>query len=439
MLNFLNISHGFKKLNLIFLMLYSSFGWYIFPSFGIRLEHVFIYLFLLFLIVNNGIYLKKNKHVFLLLFNLLSLILISFIGFAVLDKTLEISLAISQLENYTQPLAIVLISFSVLRNLNYPKVRLYFDSIIKVFVILMAFHTLISILMKFYPGFEYWRMFTGSASITELNWETNMNSAELAALGGRSSGIFTQVFEAGYAYSLALIFWAYLKNTNTNFIKYSHIILLLIFIGGLITYSKVFLVLGIIFFSLIVRNIFLFRYLLLLSLLIMTTLFFDINFGVFEKGLIYIERLIFFPSNYSIFDIYTSGRFSDNSIIVSNMQNIVSNSPIFGYGYGSIRTSDFSLYEVVYLGGLIGVLIYLLLFLHLFYLCYSIQDKGIRELCMYTMLITILTSLSAPTITANRISVIFWIMISVVVMLNLTQFNLGTATRKKAITTQEEV
>ena len=439
MLNFLYKGYGFKKLNLILLMLYSSFGWYIFPDFGIRLEHVFIYLFLLFSILNNGIYLKKNKHVFLLLFSLLSLILIPFIGYTALDKTLEISLVIRQLENYTQPLAIVLISFSVLRNLNYPELKLYFDFIIKVFVILMAFHTLISILMKVYPGFEYWRMFTGTNIISELSWETNMNAAEIAAHGGRSSGIFTQLFEAGYAYSLALIFWAYLKNTNTSFIKYSHIILLLIFIGGLITYSKVFLVLGILFFSLIIKNIFLLRYLLVVPFFIVVSLFYDLNLGVFEKGFVYIERLIFFSSNYSMFDIYTSGRFSDDSIIITNMKDIAYNSPIFGYGYGSIRTSDFSLYEVISLGGLTGVLIYLLLFLHLFYLCYSILDKKIRELCMYVMLLTFLTSISAPTITANRISVIFWIMISVVVMLNVAQFNLGKIKSKKAITKQKEV
>ena len=249
MLNFLYKGYGFKKLNLILLMLFSSFGWYIFPSFGVRLEHVFIYLFLLFLILNNSVCVKKHRHVLLLLFSLLLLIFIPFIGYALLDKTLESSLVVSQLENYTQPLAIVLISFSVLRNLNYPEVKLYFDFIIKVFVILMALHTLISILMKINPSFEYWRLFTGENAISELSWETSMNAAELAAYGGRSSGIFTQVFEAGYAYSLALIFWAYLKNSNTNFIKYSHIILLLIFIGGLITYSKVFLVLGILFSS----------------------------------------------------------------------------------------------------------------------------------------------------------------------------------------------
>ena len=140
-----------------------------------------------------------------------------------------------------------------------------------------------------------------------------------------------------------------------------------------------------------------------------------------------------------MFDIYTSGRFSDNSIIILNMKDIVFNSPIFGYGYGSIRSSDFSLYEVISLGGLAGILIYLLLFLHLFYICFSIQNKRIRELCMYTMLITLLTSISAPTITANRVSVIFWIVISLVVALNVIQFNRGSAKRSKTIMTKKEV
>jgi len=155
--------------------------------------------------------------------------------------------------------------------------------------------------------------------------------------------------------------------------------------------------------------------------IIFTAFIFDINMGVFEKGLVYIKRLIFMSPDVSMFDIYTSGRFADDSIIVTNMKDIVLHSPVFGYGYGSIKSSDFSLYEVLSLGGLVGVISYLLLFLYLSYLCFSIRDVKIKELYVYVLVITISTSLSAPTITANRINVIFWIIISMAVLLNITQ------------------
>jgi O-antigen ligase len=104
------------------------------------------------------------------------------------------------------------------------------------------------------------------------------------------------------------------------------------------------------------------------------------------------------------------------------MWDIILNSPFFGYGYGSIKTSDFSLYEVISLGGLIGVLVYLFLFIMLLFINAKIKDRAIRHYYFYILIITILTSMSAPVITANRVSVVFWILTSFIVMLYAMQF-----------------
>ena len=124
----------------------------------------------------------------------------------------------------------------------------------------------------------------------------------------------------------------------------------------------------------------------------------------------------------SLFDIYTSGRFTKDSTVLAGMGDIVLNSPFFGYGYGSIKTSDFSLYEVVSLGGLIGVLVYLFLFILLLFINAKIKDRAIRRYYFYILIITILTSMSAPVITANRVSIVFWILTSFIVMLHDMQF-----------------
>jgi len=278
----------------------------------------------------------------------------------------------------------------------------------------------ILIATQLFPDSLVLNFFTGQRVITELTWETSMNASELAQSAGRYSGVFTQVFEAGYAYALALISWAYLVNNNFPSMKYKYVALLLICIGGIMTYSKVFLVLGLLSFVVIIRNTLLLRYLSVFFLLgIVTSLF---NLEIFSKGFIYLTRLIFIEEGYSVFDIYTSGRFVSDSNIWIGMWDVILNSPFYGYGYGSIQTSDFSLYEVISLGGLIGVLANLFLFFILFFINAKIKDRAIKRYYFYILLVTILSSLAAPVITANRVSVVFWILTSLIAMLNVTQF-----------------
>jgi len=414
-------SYFFKETTLIFLILLSSFGPYIYPSKGIRLEHIIIYSFLIIICLTNSIRIKKNSNLGFLLFTLVTIIIIPFFSYALLDKSISNNLAISQFENYFQPLSIFLICISTLHASNYYKIKECLDFVIKIFVIFMAIHTMfILIATQLFPDSLVLNFFTGQRVITELTWETSMNASELAQSAGRYSGVFTQVFEAGYAYALALISWAYLVNNNFPSMKYKYVALLLICIGGIMTYSKVFLVLGLLSFVVIIRNTLLLRYLSVFFLLgIVTSLF---NLEIFSKGFIYLTRLIFIEEGYSVFDIYTSGRFVSDSNIWIGMWDVILNSPFYGYGYGSIQTSDFSLYEVISLGGLIGVLANLFLFFILFFINAKIKDRAIKRYYFYILLVTILSSLAAPVITANRVSVVFWILTSLIAMLNVTQF-----------------
>ena len=51
------------------------------------------------------------------------------------------------------------------------------------------------------------------------------------------------------------------------------------------------------------------------------------------------------------------------SSVIINMNEILITNPFFGRGYGSLQNSDFSLYEVLFIGGLVGLSAYVLLFL----------------------------------------------------------------------------
>jgi len=402
-------------------MLISMFGWYVVPSIGIRLEHLVIYSLLVFLSVTNNLSLKNDAVIFLIVTCLLVNVFVPLIGFCLYDKVLTSTLAISQFENYSQMLSIVLIVFSSFRASDYNQVKGYFHYLIKVFIILMALHTFISIGMLLFPTFNFWNAFTGNSFITELPTEVNMTAAQLARSAGRSSGIFTQIFEAGYAYAIALVSWVYLYNALSKFIKFQNIVLYLIIIGGFISYSKVFLVLGLVSFVFLANKTFLLKVVSVLFICLFVPFLLNIEIGVFNKGLIYFKRLIFIDSGHSLIDVYTSGRFSDESIILKNMGDIFLNSPLIGYGYGSIKTSDFSLYEVLSLGGVVGILMYFILFLLLFFSCFLIKDRDIKKYYFCIVGITLVSSLSAPVISANRVSVIFWIISATIITLGSTQ------------------
>jgi hypothetical protein len=282
-----------------------------------------------------------------------------------------------------------------------------------------------------------------------------MNSSELARYGGRISGVFTQIFEAGYAYSVALLSWAYLFNNNRNFIKFKHLILMSILIGGILSYSKVFLVLGIVFFVLLFKKWKQRGKYLALSIGVIVLTYQSVIFlshpiaelnsqrgitsslGVppyADKGNIYIDRLVdpilaqitisLGPSQGTpskVINTFTSGRLSDGSVIYTVMSDVLSNAPVFGYGYGSVAGADFALLEVIKLAGITGSLVYFYLFFLFFYYTFRVKDQEIFKYYLAFVVLTILTSIAAPTITANRISVIFWILTTILVLINSKQ------------------
>jgi hypothetical protein len=124
-----------------------------------------------------------------------------------------------------------------------------------------------------------------------------------------------------------------------------------------------------------------------------------------------------FNSN-NFFQIFTGGRFSEESSIIKGIDRVLDISPYIGNGYGSIANADFSLYEVIAIGGLLNVAIYLSLFVMFLIHVASVKDKLIRSYYFYLITITIFSSLAAPAITANRISLIFWIIFSFILILS---------------------
>jgi len=410
------------KIRWLYLLLASAFGPYIFMSIGVRLEHIVLYSLLLFFTVTNSLHVKNNLFFGLPLFFLLLLILIPFFGLPFYyENVISNGLIFSQIENYLQPFTIVIISFSILHKLSYEKIENSFLVFLKVFIVLMSIHTLLSFCIFLFPKLPFWRNFTGQAEI-DVSYDLTregFTASELARIGGRITGVFTQVFEAGYAYSLVLLSWAYLHSKYGNFLIFQNLFLVLIIIGGLLVSSKIFLVFGLglffIFFNMKLR-IFLLGVLGYFSIVIVT-LIFNIETSTFlYKPLKFINRLLNVNSD-NIFSVLTGNRFSSGSNVYLSTKEVLQTSPIIGKGYGSIAVSDFSLLEVLNLGGVLGVIVYLCLFLFFIFLLFFIKNWLDWRFYFSIIVLTLFSSLAAPTLTANRVSIFFWIIWSFMVTL----------------------
>ena len=394
----------------LYLLLISSFGPYIFLSIGIRLEHFVIYSALVFIVATNSMRIMNSELILLPILFLSILFTAPFVGLLLVDYSINTGLIISQIENYLQPIAIIFICFSISNRLSSNELEIAFSRLLKVLVIMMALHTLISFAMYLYPMLEFWRYFTGADLIyTEDPLIKGYTAAEVARTAGRVSGVFTQIFEAGYAYAIGLISWAYLYSKYRNFMSFKFTALLLIIFGGLLVSSKVFIVFGLgLSFYCFNRKLLIFFWIMLGFFLIALSQLIHVDLSFFAKSFKYASRLTN-VSPETIFSVFTGNRFSFESSVIINMNEILITNPFFGRGYGSLQNSDFSLYEVLFIGGLVGLSAYVLLFLMFIRLSFFFNNNLDRNYYVSIIVLTIFTSLAAPTITANRVSIFFWI------------------------------
>ena len=282
---------------------------------------------------------------------LLSLILFIVIGlFSLLFSWSDrpVLLIISQIENYV---ALIMI-YSIW--LFYFKVQ-GVDTLIKTQKSLigsMCLVTILSLLM--------WRFGPQIASIFHIAVIDEgrpdlkgVSLLELTQLSGRYSGTFGQVFEAGTAYFLTLLSLLSLRTFYRSRFVWT-------------VFFIFFMILG----------------------LSEIKLFWQFN------------RLISNLTLSNIFDIYTSHRFAEGSSIVSGIKHIFDVSPIIGLGFGYIGNSDFSLYEVMAISGIVGIVIYFLMLLLMYFDSNSVSEIFPTILILF-FIFTI--SISAPAVTANKI------------------------------------
>ena len=380
-----------------FLILGVFGGFYLGP---VRLDQILVYLFATLLLFRN---LRTPFRVesALCVYMILCVILLGLSG-VVLGKTLVSARTalsvISQLENYLQIIAILLICDFNIRNLDRKSgeigLNIFFGCICLNALLICASIYLFtpSMLDSFHGG-----VVTERADA----YANGFSPAALSAQAGRHTGLFGQVFIAGTAHALALttlVASLPMRRRILNVVFFGFIML-----GGILSGSKVFVVWTA---PALLLFLYLSRVQLKLALLLMIGAV--IAVVTLAKTIVlpwYFKRLFEAIFNFDFevfFRIFTSSRFLPGSSILLGIERVFQESPIFGFGFGTLKTSDFAFYEVFAISGLLGTFIYIL-FLLLIYSTFLL-DKRHAVTGSVLLLLVLLSSISGPVITGNKIA-----------------------------------
>lgn len=239
-------------------------------------------------------------------------------------------------------------------------------------------------------------------------------TSDLAAQMGRFSGIFNQPAEAGALYGIAGIAAIYAWTHRPLLVAF---LVTLITLGGLVSVSKIFLfgglpaivvywfwsqrghrkVSGLLGFALIAGGL--------------------IGSGLLDEwtGADFLGRL-FEATDQSLFSLYSAGRFERDSTFFTVVDQALAYNPISGVGAAGWRTPyDGAIAEALVVGGLLGLLMYGFVIAAMFTTPRKLSGST-RWFAFLLAALTLGGSLGFSPLTANRVSTVTWLLISLLVL-----------------------
>lgn len=403
---------------LIGVLVLSCFGPYLHPS--VRMEQIVLYPILgtvvLWHLLAGGV-MRYNTRLmrFCVLF---TFFVIWGTASAILrgESILQISY-LANLESYFQPLAILMLSAILLRRATSESLT----SVLNVIILAMCAGALFNAAVALYhllfgvPWFiEYF--------LPPRSESRGVNVWDLSVKMGRIIGTFATPLEGGAIYGAALIGATYLYYARALRAPYYVVIALGIIIGGILTVSKGFLVaLGLVgFYHLKFQQVRSTRWVFgLVAVLIGGMVFFATVGDVGWQGLQRFEKYVAVDDQDSAVRVFTAGRYgADDAAITSRAENVLKESPVIGYGMQYKDIFDSGFLEPLLLGGLVGLGIYLGIFVELLRLSFGgalDRDRSFyaRLLVVYVLIV----SLGAPIITKNKFEVMLWLQVGVLSLL----------------------
>ncbi|MGQ0844950.1 MAG: hypothetical protein ACT4QF_12520 [Sporichthyaceae bacterium] len=236
--------------------------------------------------------------------------------------------------------------------------------------------------------------------------------AEQAALLGRFTGVFSQPAEAGLMYGLAGLAALYVYRNRSARLYLS---LIVIFLGGMVSVSKVFLLVGApILLFLIVRRRGGGMAVMWTGVVGFVAL---ANVPLFANwsGMEHVTGLFRLQENNTFIGQYTGGRFGGggSGSLGTAVEQVMDTSPVIGFGAGGLANFayDNGWIEALVLGGLTGVIVYTLVLV--FFVHGTLGLKGPEgTLARWSAVLVAAGSLGLPALTANRVGLLVWLLLA---------------------------
>lgn len=311
------------------------------------------------------------------------------------------------LDNLLLPLAVMLIVWSVVRFANAAELLRSAGKIVVWAAVANAALAMIGTGIDLSP---YLRMFWGSAD------SEGPTTAFLASSAGRFSGILNHPAEAGVLYGLGgiLAIYLYKKRSRKLFLALTFIV-----VGGLLCVSKVFILGGL---PLLVIYLWRSRNLpgkagvLVTAGLVMAAV---MQTGWLQgwSGFDYLTRLLAPAEDQGFIEFYTAGRWNEGSTLTSVLDEVMRVSPLVGVGAGGWQVPyDSGWTEVMVMSGLLGVLLHAAVFVGLWITAKRTVDPDRRHMLLFMTIFLIGADFGIPSLTANRVATIAWVLIALAVL-----------------------
>jgi hypothetical protein len=254
-------------------------------------------------------------------------------------------------------------------------------------------------------------------------WSSDSTSvAALAYSQGRTTGVFNQPAEAGAAFSIALLASWRVSGCQGVRPKLHGVATALVLIAGVLSVSKVFLLLGLPLWiwltatrnglpmrrrgraaSLVVAVV--------MACVVVAVVFarsgagtqIGLSWGGLDKGPV---------------SALSGGRLGGGGGSLASVQTLVlHSSPIFGFGLGGLDMAyDASHVEILAHAGVVGVLLYVALLLGLGRTVLTLPRSPDRIFAQSLLLLAALGGMGLPILTANRVGVAWWVLVGACTM-----------------------
>ena len=339
------------------------------------------------------------------------------------------------IENHVQPIAILTIVGTAIAGSRDHDLRSLAIRLINLYTFILIANTAISlsVLGATLTGVEEYvvrllRPFWGDGGAG------GVSVAERSLAGFRFSGIFDQPFDAGLHHSFGLLLAVFVIRLEGRLPETrDYVRMLVVAAGGLLSLSKVIIFGGLpIFVAYLLWERWLGR-MLWNKVVIIAGVLLAATSGVILSW--WIDLLGSLWTSTNLIRIVIGSRFSGaDSVVASLTSEVLQSSPVLGLGYGAFTTYDNAYLEYWAQGGVFALLLYLMVLATLARASILQRSSPAGRFYAVVTVLVVFAGIGAPVLTANRFTVVFWMLMTILLTRDAIQCRSQYAARDRTPT-----